>query len=826
MQKKLLRFILLLITINVLVYPNKTLASHAAGGELLYEWLYGDTYRIVFKFYRDCTGISEPVNQQLCIFNSCSNTTITTTLEKTILISGGRSNGSPVDYGCPDYKNKCENTSSNIPGYREWWYEDTITLGSKCSLWKFSVMVNTRNGSNNIGSGDFYVEATLNNLVYNNSSPVFTTKPVPYVCLNTPYIYNNGAVDKNQDSLVFETVMPLHSFTCNMAPTVINYLAKLPPLNLTSNPFQTNNSYTINGRTGNITFTPTEAGPQTTTLKVSEYKNGMMVGSTMRDIQVQVMTCQNTVSPPGIKLDTAGISNASLINGVIEACYNKQMSFCFNISSADTVAVLAVSDNHDVATQGASIVYTNNGTDQVTGCFTWTPALSDAGLKILTITVKDSTCRPPGIAIAQTFTVPININTSAPPPTIISPIDACQYSPLPILNITGTNLMWYNVPSGGTGTSTPPSGITATTGKHTIYVSQTPNGCESPRLPVVVNVFSSPRVELLVPKDTICAYEEIIVQDTVANKDTVDYLWHIDSAQIKYTTDAWLISAVFSKTGWNKIVVLAANNICTTTDTADIYVKPSPRSFFHVFKNVCVTTPVILEPVKTDAKYSWQIDGFTINDTVYRPMFTANWPTTGKRFISLTLTGSNGCANTYIDSVQVHPQPIAEIQQNNNYICRDREFTLKATQGQRYKYSWYPPQQFLTNGESTVSGIAEKTGYVYLDVTNEWNCTSTDSLYINGEPCCKIVLPAAFTPDGNGLNDIFKPVNPANKTLLEFIIVNRRGQTVFKGKDINQGWDGTHRNELAGQDTYNYYIRYLCEGNEEFTQKGTVILLR
>lgn len=817
-------FIFIICTLSIV--SEKVMASHAAGGELLYEWLYGDTYRVVFKFYRDCTGVNEPGNQPLCIYNPCNNTTVTTSMRKTILISGGRPNGSQVDYGCPDYKNTCEDFNSTIPGYREWWYEDTVTLSGKCNLWKFSTNVFARNGSNNISAGPFFVEATLNNTIHNNSSPVFTTKPVPYVCINSPYTYNNGAVDKDRDSLVFETVMPLFGNNCQSPPMAVTFAAKLPPLNLTSNPFQTNNTYSLNTRTGNISFIPTEVGPQTTALKVSEYRNGMLVGSTMRDIQVQVMTCQNTVSPASLVLDTASILNANLVNGIIEACYNKPISFCYSISSTDTSAVFAVYDNHDISIPAASINYSNNATDHVRGCFSWTPTFSDAGLKVLTVTVKDSTCRAPGIAISQTFTIPININTSAPPPIVVSPVDACQYGPLPPLSVSGVNLLWYTTVIGGIGTPVPPSVVTSMPGKQTVYVSHTPNGCESPRVPLVINVFSSPQVELIVPEDTICAYEKILLEDSIANADSIGYLWHIESAQVEYTANPWRVYAAWSKTGWNKIIVEASNSICTTRDTADIYVLPTPRAFFHVYKNACVTRPVILEPTEVNARYSWEIDDFSINDTVFKPAYSIVWPATGKRYISLTVTGGNGCKNTYTDSVSVHPLPIAEILPDDNNICQGKEFTLNATEGFRYQYSWSPPQFFITNSESKGNGIAEKTGYVYLDVTNEWSCTSRDSFFINGEPCCELILPDAFTPNNDGRNDRFYPVNPEDKRVIEFIVANRRGQVVFKTSDINKGWDGTHNGQPAGQDTYNYYIRYTCADTEGQVKKGTVILLR
>src|SRR5690242_5247802 len=101
----------------------------------------------------------------------------------------GVPNGSPVAPGCTPslYPTTCDNTSSSLPGYREWWYSAIVTLPGKCNYWTFSTDVSARNPQNNLSVvGTLYVECTFNNLFFQgNSSPYFSIKPVPYVCVNT-----------------------------------------------------------------------------------------------------------------------------------------------------------------------------------------------------------------------------------------------------------------------------------------------------------------------------------------------------------------------------------------------------------------------------------------------------------------------------------------------------------------------------------------------------------------------------------------------------------------------------------------------------------------
>src|SRR5690606_33207856 len=140
-----LKVALALILGLVIAIPQKAKASHAAGGELLYEWVSGSTYKLIFKFYRDCSGISEPSSQQICYRNTCNSFTGTVTLQR------DPNSGAQVTVPCPGQNllTKCDVSSSPIPGYREWIYEGTVTLPSQCDYWTFSASIGSRNPQDN-----------------------------------------------------------------------------------------------------------------------------------------------------------------------------------------------------------------------------------------------------------------------------------------------------------------------------------------------------------------------------------------------------------------------------------------------------------------------------------------------------------------------------------------------------------------------------------------------------------------------------------------------------------------------------------------------------
>ncbi len=423
--------------------PGRAEASHAAGAELIYEWVSGSTYQFYLKFYRDCGGISEPNTIRLCYFNSCSNQTGQVTMSQLTQLPDGTGNGKEVLLGCPGYPTECD--SGSLPGFREIWYGAVITLPSQCDYWTFYTSIVARNPNHNVaGSVALYVEATLNNqYVQQQSSPWFSNPPVPYVCINSPYTLNNGAVDPDNDSLSFEFIYP-RSITGSNCVGYYNAtnLAFRAGYSLTE-PFATGNTFQFDQLSGQMSFTPVMISANTVAMRVSKWRNGVRLGTVMRDIQIQVLGCN--IPPPTFDTVSGSFYGSVVVNGMVEGSVNQPVSFCYDIATTAVDGVLAVSDNHAIIAPGSSTNYNGIGTASVLGCFNWTPSCADTGLKIFTVAVKDSTCKPPGVAITQTFSLPIYIRSG----TVINTRKVtCAGVPV-TLKSTGTgSVTWSALPGG------------------------------------------------------------------------------------------------------------------------------------------------------------------------------------------------------------------------------------------------------------------------------------------------------------------------------------------------------------------------------------------
>lgn len=127
------------------------------------------------------------------------------------------------------------------------------------------------------------------------------------------------------------------------------------------------------------------------------------------------------------------------------------------------------------------------------------------------------------------------------------------------------------------------------------------------------------------------------------------------------------------------------------------------------------------------------------------------------------------------------------------------------------------------NGEDGSSIAINDEGQYWVTVSNHCG-VYTDTFSVTDEGC--LFVPDAFSPNGDGLNDVFKPRGIINSDGYSLRIYNRWGQPVFTTTDMNAGWDGMHGASLADLGVYNWYIRYRNENGEELFMKGCVTIIR
>jgi len=185
----------------------------------------------------------------------------------------------------------------------------------------------------------------------------------------------------------------------------------------------------------------------------------------------------------------------------------------------------------------------------------------------------------------------------------------------------------------------------------------------------------------------------------------------------------------------------------------------------------------------------------------------------------LTVTDTIGCVEKKELNLTVYESPkIAFAGQDT--IFAQPGFVLEAGSG-------YPSYLWNT-GDTTDAITVNDEGQYWVTVSSTESCQAADTVMVfwGGQP---FYLPNAFTPNGDGLNDEFKPVQRYDfvKTY-RLYIYNRWGQLIFETSDINTGWDGTYKGKPVEQGTYVYKIVYTATstGNEPQSVAGNVMVVR
>ena len=151
---------------------------------------------------------------------------------------------------------------------------------------------------------------------------------------------------------------------------------------------------------------------------------------------------------------------------------------------------------------------------------------------------------------------------------------------------------------------------------------------------------------------------------------------------------------------------------------------------------------------------------------------------------------------------------------------------LQATGGSRYL--WYPAEGLSNANISNPVAAPSATTVYHVQVSSNDKCTAEDSIKVVvyvGDVQNGYLLPAAFTPNNDGLNDCFGVKTWGYVTDLKFSVYDRWGYIVFTTTNPSECWDGTYKGHKKPAGTYVYQVsaKAIC-GN--VYRKGTIVLIR
>ena len=141
-------------------------------------------------------------------------------------------------------------------------------------------------------------------------------------------------------------------------------------------------------------------------------------------------------------------------------------------------------------------------------------------------------------------------------------------------------------------------------------------------------------------------------------------------------------------------------------------------------------------------------------------------------------------------------------------------------------YEW-TPADYLSCPDCPNPTVTPAEDIIYtLIVTDEDGCIASDEIAIVLKERYEIFIPNAFTPNGDGVNDVFQPIDYGAAKRILIRIYNRWGGVVFESTSIDNGWDGTMAGEVIQPGVYVYQITGEFLNGEEFDETGSIALLR
>lgn len=161
---------------------------------------------------------------------------------------------------------------------------------------------------------------------------------------------------------------------------------------------------------------------------------------------------------------------------------------------------------------------------------------------------------------------------------------------------------------------------------------------------------------------------------------------------------------------------------------------------------------------------------------------------------------------------------------NDTTAIFDVPLQLQATGGIGYVWS---PSTGLNNPliPNPVAILRSDITYT-VTVTDVNGCTATDDVFVKVYANNDVHVPGAFTPNGDGINDILKPLGFGLKKIEYFLIYNRYGQLVFETHQLDKGWDGTFKGKEQPTGTYTFVVKAINYRNRAVEKTGTSILIR
>ena len=358
-----------------------------------------------------------------------------------------------------------------------------------------------------------------------------------------------------------------------------------------------------------------------------------------------------------------------------------------------------------------------------------------------------------------------------------------------------------------------------------VVTAKDANNCTTTANATVVlvdNMFLSLGVDV-----TICT-ESSTTLNPQTNPETNIFTWTSLNAPASSINNPALKTPTVSPVDTASYALLAQWGTCSRRDTITINVLHKPIADAGKDTAICNISYAILRGDASNlsgtVNYTWSP---ATNVQAPTQQITNVYPAGNDSTYTytLTVTDNYGCNFSVTDAVNVRVQPpVPAFAGNDTIAVKGIPHQLYGSGGNTYLWSPSFPLNSALN-QNPLATLQNDTKFV-LKVTDFAGCIGYDTVFIKVYVGPTYYVPNAFTPNGDGQNDVFRAIPVGIEKTDWFRIFNRYGETVFETNQFLKGWDGTYRGKKQQVGTYVWIIKGTDRNGKTVQMKGTVLLLQ
>ena len=308
----------------------------------------------------------------------------------------------------------------------------------------------------------------------------------------------------------------------------------------------------------------------------------------------------------------------------------------------------------------------------------------------------------------------------------------------------------------------------------------------------------------------------------VANSNGATFSWSPSNG----LNDPSILTPMAGPNATTKYYVTATSGVCERTDSITVTVGPAPIANAGPDTSICSGKSVQLGG-SGGVGFLWSPTSYLDNPSIANPIVQAPPSTITYQ---LGVTDAKGCQSLQPSSVTITVTPPAKVfAGDDTSVLIGQPVQLDAVDIDNSgfdRYTWSPPTGL--NDPSIKNPIATISADIVYTVTASTpnGCVGVGSVSIKVYHVVDIFVPNAFTPNGDGHNDVLRAVPIGIRDFKYFVVYNRWGQQVFYTRDAAKGWDGSINGKPQDTGTYVWAAAGADFTGKGIQRRGTVVLIR